>query len=439
MGSLTFAGRELVQPVGGLFRPGFTSRAWSFEPQFTTHLVRSGDLTPALWEERPSRSDKGAPRTIAGGGTAASSDVAEMLAVAEGVERYSACAFKPGQVTLASAEQLGDEALDLDTIPRCSETELADPLCPLTLPSKQAVMRWVRALSLLDGRVMFVPAVMAYLSAGFADRNERIALPISTGCAAHVSYESALLGAIFEVVERDAISLVWLQKLPLPVIDVDETPVELREAWQRHLRSTPDLQCTFFDATTDVGCPTLYGVQQALADRQVTTVLACSTDRDYGRALSKVIRDMASIRIAMRRPRTVPERWSDFQDVMDGATYMAAADRGDAFEFLMQPARRMPLSGYPRAAPATDREVLRALLARFRQLGMALFAVDLSTDEAIRAGFRVVRVLIPALQPLSFHYRARYLGHPRLYSAPANMGYAVRTEAELNPWPQAFG
>ena len=141
----------------------------------------------------------------------------------------------------------------------------------------------------------------------------------------------------------------------------------------------------------------------------------------------------------MRRPRTVPEQWNDFRDVMDGATYMAAADRAEAFDFLTQPIRRIPLSTYPGPVAASDREVLRALVARFRDLDMPVYAVDLSTDEAIRAGLRVVRVLIPALQPLSFHYRARYLGHPRLYSAPAKMGYPVRTERELNPWPQAFG
>jgi len=362
-----------------------------------------------------------------------------MLALAEALERYSACVLRPGQLTLASAEQLGDQALDLDTIPRCSDTELADPSCPLTAPSKKAVIRWVRALSLLDGRVVFVPAVMVYLSAGFHSPDERIAMPISTGCAAHVSYESALLGAIFEVVERDAISLVWLQQLPLPVIDVDETPRELEPAWERHLTSTPDLQCTFFDATTEIGCPTVYGLQQAFADRHVTTVLACSTDKNHATALAKVLRDMTSIRIAMRRRRTIPEQWADFQDVMDGATYMAAADRAEAFQFLTQSDRRIPLSSYRRPAPASDREVLRALLVRFRELNMPVYAVDLSTDEAIRAGFRVVRVLIPALQPLSFHYRARYLGHPRLYTAPATMGYPVRTERELNPWPQAFG
>jgi ribosomal protein S12 methylthiotransferase accessory factor len=50
----------------------------------------------------------------------------------------------------------------------------------------------------------------------------------------------------------------------------------------------------------------------------------------------------------------------------------------------------------------------------------------------------VVRVIIPALQPLSFSYRARYLGHARLYQAPRLMGHPVREEADLNPWPQPF-
>jgi ribosomal protein S12 methylthiotransferase accessory factor len=50
----------------------------------------------------------------------------------------------------------------------------------------------------------------------------------------------------------------------------------------------------------------------------------------------------------------------------------------------------------------------------------------------------VVRAIIPGLQPLTFHHRARFLGHPRLYEAPVRMGYPARLEAELNAWPQPF-
>jgi ribosomal protein S12 methylthiotransferase accessory factor len=50
----------------------------------------------------------------------------------------------------------------------------------------------------------------------------------------------------------------------------------------------------------------------------------------------------------------------------------------------------------------------------------------------------VVRVIVPGLQPLSFCHRARYLGHQRLYRAPARMGYPAWPESRINPWPQPF-
>ena len=66
---------------------------------------------------------------------------------------------------------------------------------------------------------------------------------------------------------------------------------------------------------------------------------------------------------------------------------------------------------------------------------MDAYAVDLTTDEARRAGLVVVRVLIPGLQPLSFNQLAQFRGHPRLYDAPRAMGHTSHVEEELNPFP----
>ena len=81
---------------------------------------------------------------------------------------------------------------------------------------------------------------------------------------------------------------------------------------------------------------------------------------------------------------------------------------------------------------------LRVLLSRLNAAGCQVVAVDCTTDEARDVGFRVVRVLIPELVPLSFTYRARYLAHPRLYTAPARMGHPVLAAPEINPLPQPF-
>ena len=78
------------------------------------------------------------------------------------------------------------------------------------------------------------------------------------------------------------------------------------------------------------------------------------------------------------------------------------------------------------------------ILASFQSKGISIYAVDLTTDEARRVGMKVLRVVIPALQPLSFCYTAQYKGHPRLYEAPSLMGYTVRDEQNLNKWPQPF-
>jgi ribosomal protein S12 methylthiotransferase accessory factor len=83
-------------------------------------------------------------------------------------------------------------------------------------------------------------------------------------------------------------------------------------------------------------------------------------------------------------------------------------------------------------------EQLRFLLRMLQAHQLEAYAVDITADEALRCGVRVVRVVIPGLQPLSFNYCARYLGHQRLYDAPARMGYHTYAEDELNHWPQPF-
>jgi ribosomal protein S12 methylthiotransferase accessory factor len=210
-------------------------------------------------------------------------EAALVPALAEGLERYSAAVFRNEQFIWATAKSLGDEALNLDNVPRCTATELAHPKCPLVLPNKTKQIRWVKALSVLDRRVVYLPAVMVYSHVGYAVPEERFWFQISTGCAAHVSYERALVAGIYEVLERDAISITWLQKLSLPKIEIDCIPPSLAPYWERYMKASADLEYLFFDATTDLGVPTVYALQIATADSRVTTLVACATGPTIGR------------------------------------------------------------------------------------------------------------------------------------------------------------
>ena len=230
---------------------------------------------------------------LAGVGMAWDEPSSRMCAVVEAVERYSTAVVSDGRHRWSSAAELGDEALDVATVPRCSERELAHPACPVVAPVPGAELRWVRGVSLTRLAPRWVPAVMTYIRFPRQGPGERFWLPVSSGCAAHPVLEQALVNAICEVVERDALALLWLQRLELPRLELDG---ELPAVPRRRGR------ILVFDATTDVGVPTLYAVDSAPDASELATLVCAAADLDPRRAAEKVLAEAVLYRLAMERP-----------------------------------------------------------------------------------------------------------------------------------------
>jgi ribosomal protein S12 methylthiotransferase accessory factor len=416
---------SVVSPLGGVVGRVATIPNPPGCPDYTVCVADLGDLRPVVPGFRLApTSTRG---MMDGAGTGIDAAAASKLAVVEALERYSNCVYDERQLIWATGAELGREAIDLDTLPRCSAAELSDRLCPLRPADSHVPIRWVRGVSLTGREGRWVPAVMAFLNIPAQSTGEHFVFQISTGCAAHVDPAAAVLNAICEVVERDAVSLTWLQRLALPMIEGTDAIAA---------PAGPGVATYLFDATTDLGVPTVYGID--VAEGSFGTAVMCATDLDPHRAVAKVLREAASGRVALSMAPPVASQVDDFQTVSEGASYMAQAERRPAFGFLLDSARRRSLSDMRSLATGTPEGDLAVIVDRLDRLGMEVVVVDLTTDEAARAGLWVVRAIIPALQPLSFTHRARFLGHPRLYDAPVRMGYRSWSEPELNPWPQPF-
>jgi ribosomal protein S12 methylthiotransferase accessory factor len=375
---------------------------------------------------------------VVSAGTGLTPEESLFVAVAEGIERYCAATFRPSQWIVATSAELLDEGLDLSKLPKCSKRELSRPDCPLVAADPAKPRRWVRALRLNDGKPTYIPAVLVYLNAGFEYENENIASPISTGCAAYTTLAGALLRGLLEVIERDAISTLWLQQLSCPRIEVDVVEEAVAAVMDDALVGGQAYECRLFDARTDVGVPTVYCIERRLSDSQMT-VVACAAALEPSNAVAKVLRDLPMSRAAVSSGRPPVSKPSDCRDVSDGAHYMANVDRAGAFDFLWSSPRAVKLSAIEKQRYENDKDALSQLVERLSLLDIDVYAVDLTTDEAMALGFYVAKVMVPGLQPLAFDYRARYLGHDRLYSVPRSLGMTVHTEDELNPWPQPFG
>ncbi len=427
----------LVQPLCGLINRVDALTPYPGEPDFPIRVGSLGDIAQALPLVRSTTFGRSLAGDLDGAGGSTDPEESRIKAIAESLERYSCCVYDERQFIWATGAELGEEAMDLDSIPVCSPAELSHPRSPVVRPSKDAPLRWVRAISLLDQRPVWVPAIMTYLHLPIVSLGERFWMPISTGCAAHVTMEDALVSAICEVIERDAISLTWYQQLQLPRIEFDSMPESTVPYLEQTLRGG-SIKQYLFDGTTDLGVPTVYSLQLTPHNRDFAALIMCATDLDPIRAINKVMREAGSSRIAMMAEREIPSDIDDFFSVFHGAVYMGRAERLEAYDFLVKSPNRRFVTEMGNLDTGDSVKNLRFLLDRLAEKNMDVYAVDLTTDEAIRAGMRVVRVIIPGLQPLSFSYRCRYLGHPRLYEAPRAMGYPVKDESGINPWPQPF-
>jgi ribosomal protein S12 methylthiotransferase accessory factor len=340
----------------------------------------------------------------------------------------------------ATAEELGDEAIPADQWPHCSAAELADPRCSLVAPDKHAPMRWVQGWSLTRRRLVYVPSVLVWLKNPPQSRAERFTHSVSTGCSVHTDPVAAVVGGLMEIVERDALTLMWLHRMRLPrlVFDNESIGQQHREAVRRG--QVPHLETQIFDATTDLGIPVLYGIQLAEHDRHLSQLVAATCDADAGRAIAKLYREMASVRVALRTMASGERAFADEAiSVVAGALAMGGKEKRQRFDFLLdgpRPQRRIEdLPAPPGTQPPV---VLNWLLDRLHPAGCEVIVVDITTDEAIQVGATAVRVLVPQLMPLSFDRHGRYLAHPRLWRAPAAMGHPCLAEDALNPDPQPF-
>jgi ribosomal protein S12 methylthiotransferase accessory factor len=421
----------IVAEPGGVISRVSTLRRTPGEPHIELVRAEVGWGPPRL-------EDAGGPAygELDGLGAGLTKEEAEARAVGEALEHYAAAFIHPDRLVVESASGLGVAALPLEAVPRCSAEELKATSPWLHLADPGVPIRWVEGTRLHDGTPAWIPAVMVYLWLWPVLDGERFWMPSSTGCAAHPDRDTAILHGLLECVERDAIAITWLAQVSWPRLGVDVTAPAHRSLHTLiGMLPWSDLEVDLFDATGDLGVPTVYALTRAPHDEELAVVVSAAARTELPdaafHALLEGLKNRRTLRHFLGRGAVAQEPTS-LERPQDGALYMGNPARRRAFDFLLNgepaPARR--------ANPLTDHVTgWRDVVSRLHERGKGAYLVDLTTGELAEAGITAVRVIVPGLQPVSFNQRLRYLAHPRLAEACRELGIAP---PEWNPWPQPF-
>ncbi|MFI9203505.1 YcaO-like family protein [Streptomyces sp. NPDC053048] len=429
---------ELVSPYGLVSRTA-PLPVREGEPSFAVQLAYLGVPSRALPNLRSWAHDEDTGNSD-GAGTGLTPERAKLLSIAEALERYSTCAWNDDKMVVAAENDLDEEYISPSRWPKCSPTELARDDANLTEYDPSVPIRWVRAWSLTRQVPVLVPAISVYLHMPYESASERFTRGISTGAAVHSDVRAAVLNGLLEVVERDAIALVWLQRLRLPELVVDPERLGAVTRELHRVGTSTDLRVRLFDATTDFGIPVIYAVQLADADPTLAQVVAATCDIEPERALGKIYRELSSLRVALRgyvAAYAGREPDPGKVSVVGGAVHNAAPARRGLFDFLLEGERPTHgIDGMPGLPDGAD--PLDTAVSRLAERGAEVLVADITTDEARQVGMRAVKVLVPEALPVSFVHGERYLGTPRLYEAPRAMGHPSHPEDAINPEHQPF-
>ena len=348
-------------------------------------------------------------------GKGSTADQGEVSALMEGIERF--CGVFQGdeiRTTRRFAEFAPGEAILPNEVMLFSDLEHRS-----AAPLPTAAIDWSPVWSLRDEVFRYLPTgLLYYFHDGFGDE-WMIAEP--NGCAAGNSLEEAIVQGFLELVERDACSIWWYNRLRRSEIDLEQLGdsyiSDLRAAFAKAGRKIWAL-----DVTTDLKIP---------------AVVAVCHWQDQG---AEQIRFGAGAhfepRIAALRAFTELN-----QRLATDAISARAAGRSHGAEPLplrnhgyLRPHGKTALRSAhsSRFAGLDRREQVRACVDIAKRRGLDFLVLDQTRPDI---DIPVARVVVPGLRPFR-----RRLASGRLYEVPVRLGLRKRplSEAALNPIDPSF-
>jgi len=343
-------------------------------------------------------------------------------ALSEALERYSAT-FQGDECRIrARSSELGEEAVALGTLLGFSEAQYRarnsvknprDMRTAIPLPYGDAEIDWTPVWSLSHERRRYVPTAYCYLYAQVSPE-EQFCYFNSNGNAAGNCLEEAILQGFLELVERDAVSIWWYNRLTRPGVELESFGQPYFASLQEHFRSL-GLRLWVLDITHDFGIPTFVALAWARETGRLWAGCGCHFEA----------------RLAVQRALTEVSQCINPKDLSKSPWDTAAlTDPAYLFPAGSAPARRQ--GDFPFLQHSDLLEDVRACVDLASRAGLETLVLDQTRPDV---GMNAVKVIVPGLR----HFWPRF-GPGRLYDVPVRMGWqeAPLPETQLNPVPFYF-
>ncbi|OIJ93606.1 YcaO-like family protein [Streptomyces monashensis] len=314
-------------------------------------------------------------------------------AMFEGFERYSLSLYEKDRLVHASPKRLAEQLrafIDVDLF--------ADVRRPV---DRDSLFRWVAGLDLATGAEVLVPAQAVYVPYAFADGEQELREPLTTGAASGLAWPHTLTRALHEIVERDATMLLHYGGCAVRLIEPAHVLGPRMLAYTRAMQAT-DKSVTFAQVQTDLPAHVVVVVVEDPTGRSPAVCVGSGAAASIAAAAESALCEAAAFNRALR------SRLAYGEQLLSRAPSAQPVTSGELRGYYWaQPERVGTLSWFDGAAVMPESAVTDApiyepaqLVDHLVSLPGGAIVVDCTPPDVRSFGVYCLKALVPALQPM---------------------------------------
>lgn len=433
----------LINPATGIVKYLHPVHFYPSDPDYFCYnsIVASTDRFTGL-----------APNSQVNTGIGVNKTLARLSTIGECLERYCPAIYDENALLRASYEELrrtypAENILGPEELEFFDASQYDKPDFPFLRFHAKVKTFWTWMHCLIQKRPMLVPAAMVYLPYVFRAREENFTYTTSTGLAFSSSLEGAILSGLYEAVERDALMIMWYNRLSLPRIDFADVPPEVHGYLQRYYRLFGLERIHAVNITNDIGLPVIFTVVTGNGtDLEPALAVGAACRIDPVECLFKSVMEAfqtSNWARHLKKTKPVRDELGEFK-VVSFDQHVQLYTRQENYaqaEFSFTAPEKVRLADMPNRDRKNLYANIQTAVTQIEQAGFQHVLVkDLTSEDVAETGGRVARVIIPKAVPLNLGEHRRCLGVRRIFTVPVKMGWRkeAATIAELNPVPHPF-
>lgn len=298
---------------------------------------------------------------------------------------------------------------------------------------------WIVGKDIISDEETLLPAQKVFLGTKLEKNEEMYIQWLSTGLACGSSYESSVLSAIYEVVERDSFMLTWNLKLQGKRIIIDEIQDCRLKKLYNHIMNklVGEDQLFMYDISMTKGIYTVVTFIQNYNSEAIGLIVSAASDVNIENALLKSLEELCltqlfSYRMLFKNKNTKVLSKEEVIDLHSHLEYYNSGDRAKNIDFIKSN-DYVKLSELNSYVQGTAKEILNYIIKLFKNMNTHIYVADITKPEIREIGLTVVRAIIKEYNDLYVSYQFRLNNNNRLKKYQKM--YNKNINSEPHPFP----